>query len=216
MWVEVMPTPKLSASDLLEIDAICDRFESDWRTGSAPQIEQFLAFDGAKRARLLAELIHIDKACRAKQGTEQEISIYLNQFPDQASIVRELLESPSHQEEHVRAWRLEVREGPHQGLMRELVGQGQVMIGRGEENDVALPDDPRCSRSHARIDFTASWCRVTDTGSKNGVHVNGERTTGAFLRDGDALVIGRTRIQITVDRHEANPQLSTKNDPPVG
>lgn len=197
-----MSNLKLTAADLMEIDLVCDRFETAWRMGGAPQIEQFLDFDGSKRAHLLAELIHIDKACRGKHGTELDISVYLQKFPDHASNVRNLLDSPSHKEVRVRAWRLEVMEGPHQGLSRDLAGSGAIHVGRDEDADISLPDDPRCSRSHATIEFSSTWCRVTDTGSKNGVHVNGDRVEESFLRDGDTFLVGRTRIHVTAIRDE--------------
>ena len=71
----------------------------------------------------------------------------------------------------------------------------RTTIGKAEENDVALPDDPTASRLHAVFEqFSAGWC-VTDLGSSNGTWVNGERIWSARpLRHGDELRIGQTRL----------------------
>jgi len=81
-----------------------------------------------------------------------------------------------------RSWRIEL-DAP------------RTTIGKAEENDVALPDDPTASRLHAVFEqFSAGWC-VTDLGSSNGTWVNGERIWSARpLRHGDELRIGQTRL----------------------
>ncbi|MDQ3979055.1 MAG: FHA domain-containing protein, partial [Actinomycetota bacterium] len=54
----------------------------------------------------------------------------------------------------------------------ELVGD-RLTIGRGEANDVILPDDPTVSRRHAVFErLAAGWC-VSDLDSLNGTLVNG-------------------------------------------
>jgi len=81
-----------------------------------------------------------------------------------------------------RSWRIEL-DAP------------RTTIGKAEENDVALPDDPTASRLHAVFEqFSAGWC-VTDLGSSNGTWVNDERIWSARpLRHGDELRIGQTRV----------------------
>jgi pSer/pThr/pTyr-binding forkhead associated (FHA) protein len=71
----------------------------------------------------------------------------------------------------------------------------RTTIGKAEENDVALADDPMASRLHAVLEqFNAGWC-VTDLGSSNGTWVNGERIWAAHrLRHGDEVRIGQTRL----------------------
>ena len=54
------------------IDAVCDRFEAAWRSGTAPRLEDFLVgWEGAERAALLHELLALDadyrKARRASR-----------------------------------------------------------------------------------------------------------------------------------------------------
>jgi predicted component of type VI protein secretion system len=72
----------------------------------------------------------------------------------------------------------------------------RTTVGKAEENDVSLPDDPTASGLHAVFEqFTAAgWC-ITDLGSSNGTWVNGERIWSAHrLRHGDELRIGQTRL----------------------
>ena len=81
-----------------------------------------------------------------------------------------------------RSWRIEI-DAP------------RTTIGKADENDVALPDDPTASRLHAVLEqYAAGWC-VTDLGSSNGTWVNGERIWSAHrLRHGDEVRIGQTRL----------------------
>jgi pSer/pThr/pTyr-binding forkhead associated (FHA) protein len=71
----------------------------------------------------------------------------------------------------------------------------RLTVGKGTENDVAVPGDPTVSRLHAVLErFPAGWC-VTDLGSSNGTFVNGERIWAQHrLRHGDEVRVGRTRL----------------------
>ena len=71
----------------------------------------------------------------------------------------------------------------------------RVTIGKGAENDVALPGDATVSRLHAVLErFPAGWC-VTDLGSSNGTYLNGERIWAQQrLRHGDEVRVGGTRL----------------------
>lgn len=71
----------------------------------------------------------------------------------------------------------------------------RTTIGKADENEVTLADDPTASRLHAVLEqFSAGWC-ITDLGSSNGTWVNGERIWAAHrLRHGDELRIGQTRV----------------------
>src|ERR1051326_5748374 len=46
-------------------------------------------------------------------------------------------------------------------------------IGRGQANEIALPDEPSVSRFHARITFHDGNFQVEDLGSTNGTFLNG-------------------------------------------
>lgn len=72
----------------------------------------------------------------------------------------------------------------------------RVSIGRGIQNDVALPWDTEVSRLHAELECIGGEWTVSDDGlSRNGTYVNGMRISGRQrLRDGDTLRVGRTTI----------------------
>jgi pSer/pThr/pTyr-binding forkhead associated (FHA) protein len=71
-----------------------------------------------------------------------------------------------------------------------------VTIGRGPDNDLAVPWDERVSRVHAElVRLGKEWTVVDDGLSRNGSYLNGERVSGRRrLRDGDLLRIGETAI----------------------
>jgi hypothetical protein len=66
---------------------------------------------------------------------------------------------------------------------------GPVVLGRGVEADVQLPDTG-VSRRHAQVD----GARIQDLGSTNGTRVNGSRVAEADLDDGDRITLGSTEI----------------------
>ncbi|MGK3203190.1 protein kinase domain-containing protein [Amycolatopsis sp. MEPSY49] len=68
------------------------------------------------------------------------------------------------------------------------------MIGRAPECDFRIAADPKVSRRHCLIDGVT----VHDLGSRNGTTVNGEVSSTAELRDGDELLIGDTRVRVTL------------------
>jgi len=70
----------------------------------------------------------------------------------------------------------------------------KILIGRSEDNDLALPD-PFSSGHHAVIAPGDSGFCVRDNGSKNGTFLNGKKVQGEIeLKRGDEILIGSTRI----------------------
>jgi len=78
-----------------------------------------------------------------------------------------------------------------------LVITSPCVIGRGPECDFRIAGDPKVSRRHCVIDGVT----VHDLGSRNGTIVNGEASTTAELHDGDELLIGDTRVLVTLFPH---------------
>ena len=66
-------------------------------------------------------------------------------------------------------------------------------IGRGADSDLRI-DDPGISRDHAELRRSGGDVTVVDTGSTNGVVIDGERVTSARLRDGTRVVLGSTTL----------------------
>ena len=83
---------------------------------------------------------------------------------------------------------------------RFVVAAAGAVVGRSRECDVVLGDS-NVSRRHARLFLSAggSWA-VEDLGSTNGVHVNGQKITGAHeLQPGDRLDIGTVSSRFEVE-----------------
>ena len=68
-----------------------------------------------------------------------------------------------------------------------------LLIGRDEECDVVL-NHPAISRFHAVIEHNGSNCTLLETGSRNGLQVNGRRTSRHRLSDGDIVQLGPYRV----------------------
>lgn len=83
---------------------------------------------------------------------------------------------------------------PGAGEQEFEVSKAEIMIGRGQTNDIVLQDS-RVSRAHARFEFgTDGGVTVVDLGSTNGVRVNGVRVEQATLAPGDVVFIGGSQI----------------------
>jgi hypothetical protein len=72
----------------------------------------------------------------------------------------------------------------------------RVSIGRGEDADIAITDDPQVSRKHALLERVGDeWTLVDDGLSRNGSFVNGTRVHGRHrLCDGDRIVLGESDL----------------------
>lgn len=93
---------------------------------------------------------------------------------------------------------LEVR-APGQAAYRLPLGGGTLRIGRGNENDLVLPDD-RVSRRHGRLASRQGMLIFTDLGSTNGSYVNGGRVSEIALGPGDVLQLGDSALTIHPER----------------
>ncbi len=96
----------------------------------------------------------------------------------------------------------------HVGQARTL-GHGDLTLGRDGGDADWVFDDGRMSRQHAQL--RASRQRLVylleDTGSKNGLFVNGGRTAARALEDGDIVRIGDTLLAFEcVDPVLAEPE----------
>jgi len=75
------------------INAICDRFEEEWRTG-IPEIQKYLQLvEKQHRASLLAELLPIDKECRRNAGLAITREQYEEQLPAHGKKIAEFFAS---------------------------------------------------------------------------------------------------------------------------
>jgi len=65
----------------------------------------------------------------------------------------------------------------------------KVTIGRDKSNFVVI-EDSRVSRSHARVEYSATKCEYIDLGSSCGSKLNGRNVLRAKLKPGDMIEIG--------------------------
>lgn len=76
------------------------------------------------------------------------------------------------------------------------LGEGQFVIGRGSDCQLAL-DDALVSRRHAKLTVDGDEVVLEDLGSRNGVRLNGEAVTGrAAVHDGDKITIGNQEMTV--------------------
>jgi pSer/pThr/pTyr-binding forkhead associated (FHA) protein len=68
-------------------------------------------------------------------------------------------------------------------------------IGRTSECDIALPEDSKVSRLHARLEWNGETWVLVDAGSTNGTFVNGQKVTEWVLKVGDVLEIGDAQLR---------------------
>ena len=87
--------------------------------------------------------------------------------------------------------RLHVESGRHAGRSYEL--DGPAILGRSDKVPVPVPDT-KASREHCRVFKQGDDWVVADLNSRNGIQVNGVKTTRKTLRDGDTITIGETVI----------------------
>jgi pSer/pThr/pTyr-binding forkhead associated (FHA) protein len=97
----------------------------------------------------------------------------------------------------VHSGRLVVVKSPEldEGLDFEL-DSAQLTIGRGSQNDIALPADEYASARHARFEPRKDGVWLQDLGSTNGTYLNGARLERPRrLSPGDVVRVGETDLR---------------------
>ncbi len=81
-------------------------------------------------------------------------------------------------------------------LMRLVFGEKQQLtIGRADTNDIKL-DGLQISNNHAKLVKSAGGIVVEDTGSTNGIYLNGQRISRNLITTNDAVQIGSFLIKV--------------------
>jgi serine/threonine-protein kinase len=163
----------------LRLDAVCDRFEAEWRAGRTPDMAEYLAAaDEADRPVLRGLLTGIDAE-------------YRRAAPD--------ADAPR--------VRLTVTAGPHAGKEYVFDGHDTFLVGRSNDAHFRLGyDDPYFSRRHFMIEVNPPRVRVLDLSSRNGTHVNGARVEVAEVTDGDEITAGHTVFRVRVPPPDPDAQ----------
>ncbi|MEM8670805.1 MAG: sigma 54-interacting transcriptional regulator [Planctomycetota bacterium] len=90
---------------------------------------------------------------------------------------------------------LSVRTGPEKGKQYFLDPSRPMHIGRGSSCEIMLTD-PVSSRFHAVIYFEDGNWHLRDTSSRNGTHVNGQKTDHARLMNKTVVTVGSTDMEL--------------------
>jgi pSer/pThr/pTyr-binding forkhead associated (FHA) protein len=110
----------------------------------------------------------------------------------ETTIVKTVHKPVSYQKTGLLGW-LDAISGKLSGMRFELT-QSKVLIGR-TQGDVVI-DDPKISREHGSVEWTADGFLYIDLGSTNGSLVNHVRVTSQLLKPGDVLRLGDTELRL--------------------
>ncbi len=102
--------------------------------------------------------------------------------------------------------RLEMRTGKHAGKTFTL--SKAVILGRGDNVGIRVPDI-KASREHCRVFIQGGTWVVVDLNSRNGITVNGRKTTRKELVSGDEIAIGETVLAYVDEMAVVEPRGST-------
>jgi hypothetical protein len=75
--------------------------------------------------------------------------------------------------------------------------QSKILIGRRLSCHLVLPAKNVSAHHCVIVWFFGEW-QVHDLQSTNGTKVNGRRVTSAELRDGDQLIVAKTRVEVDI------------------
>lgn len=86
-----------------------------------------------------------------------------------------------------------------EGAQILLIDERPVTVGRSREANVRILSES-ISRVHAKLYPGGGFWGIKDLGSTNGIKVNGAKVEQAWMRDGDAVVIGKVEYAFTQDK----------------
>jgi len=79
------------------------------------------------------------------------------------------------------------------GSTKTLLTGRKIGVGRAPDNDIVVAD-ANVSRHHARIEHLGTGYVLQDLGSTNGTFVNGAKVEEHSLKEGDVVVVGKTKL----------------------
>ena len=86
---------------------------------------------------------------------------------------------------------------------RYIIPKNEILIGRGEECDLILPN-VSVSRVHATIKITNEGVAISDVASENGIRINGKNVREGKLNSGDEILIGNFSLVFLGNKQEDN------------
>lgn len=231
--------PSLSLSEAEQIDAVCVRFEEDWKAGQIPRLEQFLVgVADHEQEELLRELLRLEVEYRICRGERPVAEEYVRRFRGHEVVVREVIARglPSREQALPEAtllglavpfphgaatlFTLAVIGGPHTGQTFTFDRHDRFLVGRCPEAHFRLqPDQEKdlcVSRRHFLVEVNPPLCRLFDLNSQNGTFVNEQRVTCCDLKNGDVIRVGRTVLRVSVGADLPTPTVDWVKAEPLG
>jgi hypothetical protein len=200
---------QLAVHVLRRIDTACDNFEEAWRSGRQPRIEDYLpSFEVAECQQLIDSLQRLQQElilaklpaptapstleCPVLQ-IDPELKNSASEIASPAAPVRSTRESGTS-----ALVKLRVIAGPHAGQEFTYTQYNTLFAGRLTKAQLRLENDLHFSRHHFRLEVNPPTCYLMDLNSRNGTFVNDVRVTECFLKDGDIISGGKTKLAVTV------------------
>lgn len=109
-----------------------------------------------------------------------------------------------------REFHLQILAGPEQGMAFRLLS-ARVTIGRDKDCDIALTNDPKCSRQHALIKYHNGQFIIELRSQQNSLVVDNESCEKAILNNGSTIQIGSTLLKFVV--HSNAPTIAAVTPP---
>ena len=208
----------LSSTELRRIDLACDKFEQAWRSGGRPRLEDYLReCDRALQPQLIESLQRLQQELILKEFGEGSV-------PGPTASPPPVVESraasntpptaPARDEalEQTLDWAgarviLRVVAGPHAGTEFVYDEHDTLLAGRSTQAQLRLKGDAHFSRHHFRLEVNPPTCYLMDLRSRNGTFVNGNRVSEQFLKDGDLVSGGRTKIRVAIQSSSPRGEL---------
>lgn len=82
-------------------------------------------------------------------------------------------------------------------IIEKIQLKGKVIIGRGSDCDIILPEQQSISRRHASIEKKGNHYILSDLDSLNGTYLNGKRINGSEkITESDTIFIGRYQLKL--------------------
>jgi serine/threonine protein kinase/formylglycine-generating enzyme required for sulfatase activity len=172
--------PSIPIAERRQIDQLCDEFESDWRDGKSPRIEDFLSrIEKPSHKRLILDLVQLEVELRFEAGETPDQLEYQQRFPDHTDAVEAALQrglsagnSRSLADTVVRKNQGDSthgrgRQDPEQRAVPTMVGRYRIdrVLGKGGFGQVLLAYDDELDRNVAikipRMDKTWTADEIT-------------------------------------------------------